>query len=130
MAVPLDGVWATVGAEITGMNECMQTPEDLRKFYDWIQIGLTPDTIEFVQSGDTVLAEREDNSFTGERVVNFFGGDWQVRAVETISGGYISNNRMYRRYVLDGTCVEGNCDNAPVPIPCRTKFILCSKHVE
>ena len=41
MAEPLDGVWATVGAQVTGMNECMQTAEDLRRFYDWIQIGST-----------------------------------------------------------------------------------------
>ena len=130
MAEPLDGVWATVGAQITGMNECMQTAEELRRFYDWTQIGTTPDAIEFTQGDQTIIADRDGNSFTGERTVTFWGADWEVRAVESVSGGYTANNRMFRRYVLQGNCAQGNCENAPVPIPCRTKFVVCAKHVE
>ena len=130
MAEPLDGVWATVGAQVKETNECMQTVEDLRKFNDWVQIGETSSAIEFVQSGDVIIAEREGSNFTGERVVNYYGQDWQVRVVENIEGGYTANDRMHRNYMIDASCVEGNCDNAPVPIPCRSEFALCSKHVE
>ncbi len=62
--------------------------------------------------------------------MNFNGQGWQVTAVATITGGYVSADRMYRRYVIDATCTQGNCQNAPAPIPCRTKFMVCAKHLQ
>ena len=131
MAEPLDGVWATVSAQVSEeTNECMQTIEQLRQFGDWVQIGATTSAIEFTETGEVIIAEREGNNFTGERAVSYYGQDWQVRVIESISGGYTANDRMHRTYMIDATCTEGNCDNAPVPIPCRSEFVLCSKHVE
>ena len=130
LAEPLNGVWATVGARVSGMNECMQTAEDLRRFYDWVQVGSTPTAIEFTQNNEVVIADRDGNDFDAERVVDFFGPGWEVRSEETIRGGYTANNRMQRQYIIRATCSSGNCANAPVPIPCQTKFTLCARHVE
>ena len=130
MAEPLDGVWATVAAQVGENNGCMQTVEELRKYGDWVQFGVTSTAIEFGQTGDVIIVEREGSNFAGERTVNYYGQDWEASVIENISGGYTANDRMYRSYTISASCADGNCANAPVPIPCSSDFVVCAKHVE